>query len=229
MMMAVEAVNNHASVLPTAELRLVSVDGQCCDTEPSLRAFLSLTGRLGPGLGSGPGISGVLGPLCSGAAQDVARLAQFFNVVQVSSTATAMRLSDKQSFPYFLRTASTDAETLDGWVSLCDYYGWRDIVMTVQSGDEYSLEMAESFERRVDRYNAEQAASGSGKVLRRTRLSPVAFGSGFDQSISTSLTGGISPTELGDALRSGKNRLVATFMYNGDGLAKVLCDAYKAN
>ena len=42
-MMAVEAVNNHASVLPTAELRLVSVDGQCCDTEPSLRAFLSLT------------------------------------------------------------------------------------------------------------------------------------------------------------------------------------------
>ena len=89
--------------------------------------------------------------------------------------------------------------------------------------------MAESFERRVDRYNAEQAASGSGKVLRRTRLSPVAFGSGFDQSISTSLTGGISPTELGDALRSGKNRLVATFMYNGDGLAKVLCDAYKAN
>ena len=111
MLMALEAVNRRADILPTTELRFIAADGKCCATAEATSAMLRQLGLLNPAaataLGS-PGIAGILGPLCSGGAAEVAVLAQKFNLAQVSSTATSVKLSDANAYPYFFRTSGAD-------------------------------------------------------------------------------------------------------------------------
>lgn len=113
-MMALEAINNDASVLPTTELRFVRFDSQCSPVSGTT-GFLRQLGALGE---NGPpaqaeehgifgGISGMIGPLCSGACEATARLAKLYNIAQISPTASLTSLSDKREFPYFMRTCTT--------------------------------------------------------------------------------------------------------------------------
>jgi hypothetical protein len=115
-MMALEAINNDASVLPATELRFVRVDSQCSAVSGTT-GFLRQLGALGEkfhadeprdsGHGLFGGISGMIGPLCSGACEATARLAKLYNIAQISPTASSTSLSDKREFPWFMRTCNT--------------------------------------------------------------------------------------------------------------------------
>ena len=112
---AVGVINANRSLLPGIRLGLVVLD-DCATPEVALAQalrFVPVGGSSGPGA-DGPGgrahydVVGVLGAESSESSMMVAHLLGMFRVPQISALATSDRLSDKQLFPYFLRTVPPD-------------------------------------------------------------------------------------------------------------------------
>ncbi|XP_076469996.1 metabotropic glutamate receptor 7-like [Babylonia areolata] len=94
---------------------------------------------------SGPGpqqmppffeVAGVIGAFTSQHTIEVAKVLQLFELPQISPSATSDVLSDKQRFPYFLRTVPPDRDQVKAMGQLVRHFNWT-YVSLVYSEDAY--------------------------------------------------------------------------------------------
>ncbi|XP_078679957.1 uncharacterized protein LOC144915447 isoform X3 [Branchiostoma floridae x Branchiostoma belcheri] len=79
---------------------------------------------------------GLVGPSLSQSAISASEILTPVQVPVISPTATSIELDDKERFPYFMRTASSDKSQAQAMVELLVVLGWT-YVSTVASADSY--------------------------------------------------------------------------------------------
>uniref|UniRef100_A0A3P8Y2Q0 G-protein coupled receptors family 3 profile domain-containing protein n=1 Tax=Esox lucius TaxID=8010 RepID=A0A3P8Y2Q0_ESOLU len=122
MVFAVEEINRHSALLPGVRLGYRILDS--CDlVHTSLRGVLSLVTRKGSGVNTERATDGRTPGCLAGA--------------PVSYFATCTCLSNKLSYPSFLRTVPSDYFQVRGLVQLVSHFGWR-WVGVVGTPDDYS-------------------------------------------------------------------------------------------
>ena len=84
------------------------------------------------------GLVGLLGPTCSVGALTSNLIASYYTVPQISYTASAVSLSNQQTFPYFFRVVTNDAYRLSVAVAMMQAYGWRHVAC-IFSSDSYGV------------------------------------------------------------------------------------------
>uniref|UniRef100_A0A6Q2YIX8 G-protein coupled receptors family 3 profile domain-containing protein n=1 Tax=Esox lucius TaxID=8010 RepID=A0A6Q2YIX8_ESOLU len=149
MVFAVEEINRHSALLPGVRLGYRILDS--CDlVHTSLRGVLSLVTRKGsgvnteratdgrtPGCLAGAPVPAVIGLASSTPTEAVAQTLGPFAIPLVSYFATCTCLSNKLSYPSFLRTVPSDYFQVRGLVQLVSHFGWR-WVGVVGTPDDYS-------------------------------------------------------------------------------------------
>ncbi|XP_077978252.1 gamma-aminobutyric acid type B receptor subunit 2-like [Glandiceps talaboti] len=73
--------------------------------------------------------------------QPVCEVASFYNLVQISGTASSPGLSDKTRYPLFLRTTPTDAILVPAWEALFRHFSWKRIGIIFENVEIFSLLM----------------------------------------------------------------------------------------
>ena len=172
---AVDLVNANASLLPGLRLGYGMRD-TCGSDRQALRHCLTFVGsgycRTGdatelpdPDEPADPNIvrplvsrvAGVVGPYSSPEAISVTDLMRLFEVPVVSYSATSPQLSDKDRFPYFLRTTPSDRISSRAVVGLARKLGWGfiNIINTDDSfGNAGAESVAEQFTKADSRFSA---------------------------------------------------------------------------
>ena len=84
------------------------------------------------------GIVGLLGPTCSAGALTSNLIASYYTIPEISYTASAVSLSNEQSFPYFFRVTTSDAYRLAVAVALMQAYDWTQVAV-IFSSDSYGV------------------------------------------------------------------------------------------
>ena len=59
--------------------------------------------------------------------------------IQIATTSTSPRLSDKNSFPTFLRPVPSDTSIAPGIVKLMQHFDWKHIAIITQEEDIFTL------------------------------------------------------------------------------------------
>ncbi|XP_069098392.1 taste receptor type 1 member 1-like [Pleurodeles waltl] len=139
---AIEEINTSGSVLPNITLGYDVHDD--CHEPSGIQATLSLLaaplhpfvnveedGRLQHGH-----ILAVVGPTVSDTAVITSTLLSSYQLPQVSYSAASEALSDKQSFPFFVRTLPSDRLQAEAMIALLKEFGWT-WVAVLGSGTEY--------------------------------------------------------------------------------------------
>ncbi|CAL8353059.1 unnamed protein product [Lota lota] len=140
MIFAVEEINRNPALLPGVRLGYHIMD--CCDhIHTSLRALLSLlthksTTDSGRCLTGSP-ITAVIGLASSSPTGAIAHILGPFSIPLVSYFATCACLTDKHTYPSFLRTVPSDLFQVRGLVELVHFFGWN-WVGTLGTPDDYS-------------------------------------------------------------------------------------------
>ncbi|XP_054598480.2 extracellular calcium-sensing receptor [Nothobranchius furzeri] len=149
MVFAVEEINK-SDLLPGVKLGYRIMD--CCDNiHTALRAFSSLvsfsevTAQFEPPtcFFDSP-IPAIIGLASSSPSRAVAQTLGSFNIPLVSYFATCTCLSDKQTYPSFLRTVPSDFFQVKGLVQLVTFFDWF-WVGTVGTTDDYSIYGIQAF------------------------------------------------------------------------------------
>ena len=84
------------------------------------------------------GIVGLLGPTCSAGALTSNLIASYYMMPQISYTASAVSLSNQQTFPYFFRVVTNDAYRLSVVVAMMAAYGWHHVAC-IFSSDSFGV------------------------------------------------------------------------------------------
>ena len=87
---------------------------------------------------------GAIGASSSSVSIPPASFYRVFTVPQISYTSTSPLLSDKECYPYFLRTVPPDTAQAQAMVDIVREFGWS-IVTTVHSNDAYGEEGINAF------------------------------------------------------------------------------------
>ncbi|XP_030236831.1 olfactory receptor CU1 [Gadus morhua] len=144
MIFAVEEINRNPALLPGVTLGYHIMDS-CDHIHTSLKALLSLlthsTNRQNT-LDSGTCLTGspitaVIGLASSSPTGAIAHILGPFSIPLVSYFATCVCLTDKHTYPSFLRTVPSDLFQVRGLVELVKFFGWN-WVGTVGTPDDYS-------------------------------------------------------------------------------------------
>ncbi|XP_069055251.1 olfactory receptor CB1 isoform X1 [Lepisosteus oculatus] len=145
---SIEAVNA-AGFLPGVRLGYIACD-TCGHGAKAIQATQLLLSVNGTGPRScdysqfRPRVKAIIGSRFSEESIAVARLLGLYLVPQVSSTSSAEILSDKLSFPAFLRTIPSDVHQTRALARLVAHHGW-DWVGVVSGDDEYGRAALQSF------------------------------------------------------------------------------------
>uniref|UniRef100_A0A672Z443 Olfactory receptor C family, u1 n=1 Tax=Sphaeramia orbicularis TaxID=375764 RepID=A0A672Z443_9TELE len=151
MVFAVEEINSNSSLLPGVKLGYRIMDS-CDHVHTSLQSLLSLVSpskavirnsttttwsEIPPSCLTGSPVPAVIGLASSSPTRAVAHTLGPFNIPLVSYFATCTCLTDKHSYPSFLRTVPSDLFQVRGLVQLVTYLGWS-WVGTIGTMDDYS-------------------------------------------------------------------------------------------
>ncbi|XP_030236821.1 extracellular calcium-sensing receptor-like [Gadus morhua] len=144
MIFAVEEINRNPALLPGVTLGYHIMDS-CDHIHTSLRALLSLLTHSTKGQNTldsgrcltGSPITAVVGLASSSPTGAIAHILGPFSIPLVSYFATCACLTDKHTYPSFLRTVPSDLFQVRGLVELVKFFGWN-WVGTVGTLDDYS-------------------------------------------------------------------------------------------
>ncbi|XP_056466724.1 extracellular calcium-sensing receptor [Gadus chalcogrammus] len=144
MIFAVEEINRNPALLPGVTLGYHIMDS-CDHIHTSLKALLSLLTHSTKGQNTldsgrcltGSPITAVVGLASSSPTGAIAHILGPFSIPLVSYFATCACLTDKHTYPSFLRTVPSDLFQVRGLVELVKFFGWN-WVGTVGTPDDYS-------------------------------------------------------------------------------------------
>jgi ABC-type branched-subunit amino acid transport system substrate-binding protein/serine/threonine protein kinase len=114
--LAVQDINADPAILRGKKLRFVWRDDGC-DRFKSLAGLNDMLRRDAP-------IDGLIGPGCAKSCEATAALAQSENLPQISATCAAPSLSNKDEFPFFVRTTSPYSAWAPAIVALMRWAAW---------------------------------------------------------------------------------------------------------
>uniref|UniRef100_A0A4W5MTY3 Olfactory receptor C family, u1 n=1 Tax=Hucho hucho TaxID=62062 RepID=A0A4W5MTY3_9TELE len=160
MVFTVNEINRNSTLLPGVRLGYRILDS-CDHVHTSLRGALSVvTGKrteenieMGvdermPGCLAGAPVPAVVGLASSTPTGAVAHMLGPFNIPLVSYFATCTCLTDKLSYPSFLRTVPSDLFQVRGLVQLVSHFGWR-WVGILGTSDDYSRYGIQAFTQQL--------------------------------------------------------------------------------
>ncbi|XP_050921482.1 LOW QUALITY PROTEIN: uncharacterized protein LOC108900901 [Lates calcarifer] len=150
MVFAVEEINRDSRLLPGVKLGYRIMDS-CDHVHTSMQALFSLIienatedrmersaqSDILPSCLAGSPVSAVIGLASSSPTRAVAHTLGPFNIPLVSYFATCTCLTDKHTYPSFLRTVPSDLFQVKGLVQLVTFLGWL-WVGTIGTTDDYS-------------------------------------------------------------------------------------------
>ncbi|XP_076820513.1 metabotropic glutamate receptor 3-like [Clavelina lepadiformis] len=147
----IEKINANSSFLPGVRLVLDPVADCVTDTralEHIVRQYLrqSFTSQ---NTSRNDTYWGVIGPETSEVSVATAKLLGLFEMSQVSISATSPILSDKQRFPYYFRTASSDEYQIKAMIKLLEQNRWH-YVSFVYEANDYGLEAFNAFRSQIE-------------------------------------------------------------------------------
>ena len=130
MVYAVEVMNANQEILPNVKLGF-EIHDTCSSGSTALNASLQFLPEMclatsntsGSRLSTGY-LSGIVGPALSSVAVPVATLLNLFNSPQISFSATANLLSDKNDFTYFFRTVPPDSGQVMAMYEIIKTFNW---------------------------------------------------------------------------------------------------------
>ena len=114
--LAVRDINSDPEILRGKRLEYVWGDDGC-DRSKSVAEFFDMLDRSGP-------IDALIGPGCSRGCEATATLTQARNIPQISATCAAATLSNKDEFPFFVRTTSPYTKWAPAIVALMQWAAW---------------------------------------------------------------------------------------------------------
>ena len=144
MVLTVHNINSNSSFLPGVTLQF-EIGDTCTSINTALEHSLNFVCTRGSGSTTGSvnetvlGISGVVGATFSRESESVARLLRLFQLPQISHASTAVVLSDKSMFDYFLRTVPPDSLQAQAIADIVVYFNWT-YVIAIHTGDVYGRE-----------------------------------------------------------------------------------------
>ena len=115
-------VNADPSTLPGFDLRRVTVNGGCA-AAPAVKALFEMISNTSTPL------VGVAGPGCSSSSKAVTVTASIFNLATVSGSAGSSELSQKNLYPYYLRTVAPHIAWVPAAVDLFAVFGWTRVAV----------------------------------------------------------------------------------------------------
>ncbi|XP_070566915.1 gamma-aminobutyric acid type B receptor subunit 2-like [Ptychodera flava] len=133
--------------------------------------------------------------------QPVCEVASFYNLVQVSGTASSPGLSDKERYPLFLRTTPTDAILVPAWEALFRYFKWKRIAIIFENVEIFTLLMKEL----VTLLNADD---------------------GYNLLTVEHVESGTTPTVQLDSLKNHDARIIVALAYE-EISRQIMCEAYR--
>ncbi|KAJ8030842.1 Metabotropic glutamate receptor 8 [Holothuria leucospilota] len=134
---AVKKINSDPNILPNIQLGY-EIRDDCSDNNKVLQAGLQFVDAMAAN-GSCDDSSktvGVVGTGSSLTSDTLAKLLALFEVPQVSYSATSPIFSNKQEYPYFLRTVGPDTNQAKVLVDIAKRFNWNYVAL-VYSGDQY--------------------------------------------------------------------------------------------
>ncbi|PIK62948.1 putative extracellular calcium-sensing receptor [Apostichopus japonicus] len=137
MIYAVKKINNDTGILPNIHLGY-EIRDDCSDHNKVLQAGLQFVDSMSAN-GSCEDTSrtvGVVGTGSSLTSATVAKLLALFEVPQVSYSASSPIFSNKQEYPYFLRTVGPDTYQARVMVDIAKTYQWNYVAL-IYSDDQY--------------------------------------------------------------------------------------------
>jgi len=145
---AVREINNKTDgvadwLLPNTEIRIAYSDSKC-DPGVGIQGALHLTRDAF----DGQGVHVIVGAGCSGASVTAALVSEGSRVPMISSSSSSPTLSNGRQYPYFLRTAPSDAFGAVAMVNLLRSLWNYTTVALVHSTDAYGSGIAGAFQRR---------------------------------------------------------------------------------
>ena len=91
-----------------------------CDPSKAVLSTIDLLNRSNA-------VVGLLGPTCSAGALTSNLISSYYQIPEISYTASAVSLGSVQTFPYFFRVVTDDSYRLSIVIALCQHYGWSHI------------------------------------------------------------------------------------------------------
>ncbi|KAK3282620.1 hypothetical protein CYMTET_9652 [Cymbomonas tetramitiformis] len=139
--LAIDDLNRDDTILPNVQL-VFSLRDSKCDGSHAVAAALDLYEA---------GVEAVVGNTCSGATLSSNLLLGYYNIPQISGTASSAELSSpgdsgEDPYPYFMRTMPSDAYQARSIADVAHFYGWSSVA-TVASQDSYGLTGIEAFHK----------------------------------------------------------------------------------
>jgi ABC-type branched-subunit amino acid transport system substrate-binding protein len=146
--MAVQEINSSPELLRGITLRLAARDSAC-------DAVYALYGahQLAESSFSGSGVDAIIGAACSSASIAAADFLKLDHIPLVSPSSTSAALSDGVAYPYFARTAPSDAWQSFALADLVEHLLGVQRVATVNSEDSYGSVGMLEFLREAERRN----------------------------------------------------------------------------
>ncbi|XP_007257508.3 G-protein coupled receptor family C group 6 member A-like [Astyanax mexicanus] len=143
----IDTINN-SSFLPGVRLGYYICD-TCSDASRAIQSTEHMLATNGSWFGQCalnqmPRVKVIIGPRYSEVALIVARLLALYMVPQISTSASAEALSDRQRFPAFLRTVPSDIHQTKALAKLMSHFKW-DWVGVVYGDDDYGQNAFQGF------------------------------------------------------------------------------------
>ena len=143
---AVGKINSDPTLLPPGIKLAFGIRDSCLLVNTALDETLDfITGSIGIGQNATSyRVSGIIGETASTISIAMASLLRLFRIPQVSPYSTALELSGKTLYPYFLRIPPPDNYQSAALVDLVVYFNWTYII-TINSGDTYGQDGINEF------------------------------------------------------------------------------------
>jgi ABC-type branched-subunit amino acid transport system substrate-binding protein len=182
--MALEEINADPALLPDTVLVGVTAD-DACTKSGGITAPLSQCGPLSEATGcTDKYFDVIVGSGCSSSCQATARLAEAWEVPQVSWACTSPSLSNTNEYPWFVRAVSSNRIIVDTALSLMRDKGWthlgsiveterlflstRDYLLTTASTYSVTVVADESFASAVDEADTVASIRARLEAIKRT-------------------------------------------------------------
>ncbi|XP_050497155.1 gamma-aminobutyric acid type B receptor subunit 2 [Diabrotica virgifera virgifera] len=81
----------------------------------------------------------VLGSRCSNVTEKLAHIVSYWNIIQISFGSTSPSLSDRNKFPLFFRTATTDSSHNTAKVQFVKEFGWKVVATFTENENAFLL------------------------------------------------------------------------------------------
>uniref|UniRef100_A0A672FYW7 Taste receptor type 1 member 1-like n=1 Tax=Salarias fasciatus TaxID=181472 RepID=A0A672FYW7_SALFA len=149
MRFAVEEINNSTSLLPNISLGYILFD-QCSDGHsfPSILNLISVNGLIDPWGEPPKNLIGVIGSYTSSKTMSVAPLLMMDLIPMVSYGAASSELSQKKTYPSFLRTLPSNKNVIEIIVKILKYFKWH-WVSFLHDNNSYGTDGRELFIRNI--------------------------------------------------------------------------------